>query len=94
MIFVSRTLYSLALPLLDAFLRALDRARVMAAILDGLNVDSGTVWEVIVLNSKERKEPEKELVEHLIAILTSFAGKLYGLRSKKSRALQGNSSKS
>ena len=32
---------------------------------------------------KEFKEPEKELVEDLIAILTSFAGKLYGLRANK-----------
>ena len=32
---------------------------------------------------KELKEPERELVEDLIAILTSFAGKLYGLRANK-----------
>jgi len=39
--------------------------------------------EILVLNGEEQKEPEKELVEDLIAILTSFAGKLYGLRSRK-----------
>ena len=39
--------------------------------------------EVLVLNGEEQKEPERELVEDLIAILTSFAGKLYGMRSKK-----------
>ncbi|MGC9100843.1 MAG: IS607 family transposase [Caldisericum sp.] len=39
--------------------------------------------EVVAVNGKEHKEPEKELVEDLIAILTSFAGKLYGLRANK-----------
>ena len=39
--------------------------------------------EVIAINGKEQKEPEKELVEDLIAILTSFAGKLYGMRANK-----------
>ncbi|ADO45274.1 DNA binding domain protein, excisionase family [Hydrogenobacter thermophilus TK-6] len=39
--------------------------------------------EIIAVNGKEFKEPEKELVEDLIAILTSFAGKLYGMRANK-----------
>ena len=39
--------------------------------------------EILVLNGEEQKEAEKELVEDLIAILTSFAGKLYGMRSRK-----------
>lgn len=43
--------------------------------------------EVIVLNGESQKEPEKELIEDLIAILTSFAGKLYGLRSHKLKKL-------
>ncbi len=29
------------------------------------------------------KEPEKELVKDLIEILTSFAGRLYGMRANK-----------
>jgi len=41
--------------------------------------------EVIELNGKEFKEPEKELIDDLIAILTSFAGKLYGMRSRKAK---------
>ena len=44
--------------------------------------------EILVLGGeeqKEQKEPEKELIEDLIAILTSFAGKLYGMRSRKLR---------
>ena len=43
--------------------------------------------EIIVLNSENQKEPERELVEDLVAILTSFAGKLYGMRSKKVKGL-------
>ena len=39
--------------------------------------------EILVLNGEGQKEPKKELVEDLIAILTSFAGKLYGMRSRK-----------
>ena len=39
--------------------------------------------DVLVLNGEEQKEPERELVEDLIAILTFFAGKLYGMRSRK-----------
>ena len=39
--------------------------------------------EVIAVNGKEFKESEKELVEDLIAILTSFAGKLCGMRANK-----------
>ena len=33
--------------------------------------------EILVLNGTEQKESEKELVDALIAILASFAGKLY-----------------
>jgi len=43
--------------------------------------------EIMVLNSESQKEPERELVEDLVAILTSFAGKLYGMRSKKVKGL-------
>ncbi len=39
--------------------------------------------EILVLNGENQKEPDRELIEDLIAILTSFAGKLYGMRSRK-----------
>ncbi|HDH44991.1 MAG TPA: hypothetical protein ENG66_06350 [Thermococcus sp.] len=35
----------------------------------------------------EKKTPEKELVEALLAIVTSFAGKLYEMRSHKKKRL-------
>ena len=35
----------------------------------------------------EDKTPEKELVEDLLTIVTSFAGKLYGMRSHKKKRL-------
>jgi len=38
-----------------------------------------------VVNGEAKKEPHKELVEDLIAIVTSFAGRLYGMRSHKKR---------
>jgi len=38
--------------------------------------------EIIVIN-KEEKTPQEELVEDLITIISHFAGKLYGKRSRK-----------
>jgi len=43
--------------------------------------------EVIEVNGKKFKEPQEELVEDLITIITSFAGKLYGLRSHKTKRI-------
>jgi len=40
-----------------------------------------------VLSPDEDKTPEQELTEDLLAILTSFAGRLYGLRSRKKATL-------
>ncbi|MGP3667750.1 MAG: IS607 family transposase [Candidatus Bathyarchaeota archaeon] len=39
--------------------------------------------KIEVVNGEEPKEPYQELVEDLIALVSSFAGKLYGLRSHK-----------
>jgi len=36
-----------------------------------------------VVNGEERKDAHQELVEDLIALVSSFAGKLYGIRSRK-----------
>jgi len=35
--------------------------------------------------NREEKTPQEELVEDLIAIISYFAGKLYGMRSHKYR---------
>jgi len=43
--------------------------------------------EIEVIFDEEEKTPEKELVEDLLAIVTSFAGKLYGMRSHKKKRL-------
>jgi len=43
--------------------------------------------EIEVLYDKEDKSAKDELVEDLIAIITSFVGKLYGMRSKKKREI-------
>jgi excisionase family DNA binding protein len=40
-----------------------------------------------VLNAAEGTTPEKELTDDLIAIITSFSGRLYGLRSHKQQEL-------
>jgi putative resolvase len=37
------------------------------------------------IDSEEVKEPQQELVEDLIAIVTSFAGRIYGARSHKKK---------
>ncbi len=43
--------------------------------------------EIEVIFDDEEKTPEKELVEDLLAIVTSFAGKLYGTRSRRKKRL-------
>ena len=43
--------------------------------------------EIEVIFDDESKTPEKELVEDLLSIVTSFAGKLYGIRSHKKKRL-------
>ena len=43
--------------------------------------------EIEVIFDDEEKTPDKELVEDLLAIVTSFAGKLYGARSHKKKRL-------
>ncbi|ASJ11694.1 IS607 family transposase [Thermococcus thioreducens] len=43
--------------------------------------------EIEVIFDDDKKTPEKELVEDLLAIVTSFAGKLYGMRSHKKKRL-------
>ena len=40
-----------------------------------------------MLHPDDKKTPEQELTEDLLAIITSFAGRLYGLRSRKQKAL-------
>jgi len=42
---------------------------------------------VIEVNGREFKEPQEELVKDMITIITSFAGRLYGLRSHKTKKI-------
>jgi len=44
--------------------------------------------ELLVLNREEDKSLKPELVEDLLTIVTSFAGKLYGHRSHKVKKLK------
>ncbi len=48
---------------------------------------SGYGVTLTVLSPDEDKTPEQELTEDLLAIITSFAGRLYGMRSRKKTAL-------
>lgn len=41
-----------------------------------------------VLNSDEYKEPQQELVGDLIAIVKSFAGRIYGARSHEKKVVE------
>jgi predicted site-specific integrase-resolvase len=43
--------------------------------------------EIVVVNGKEAIPSQEELVQDLIAIITSFSAKLYGLRSHKTKRL-------
>ncbi len=40
------------------------------------------------MQDTREKEPQQELVDDLLAIISTFAGRLYGMRSAKSRQLQ------
>jgi putative resolvase len=48
---------------------------------------SGYGVTLTVLHADEEKTPEQELVDDLLALIASFAGRLYGLRSRKQQAL-------
>ena len=48
---------------------------------------SGYGVTLTVLHPDEDKTPDQELTEDLLAILASFAGRLYGVRSQKQQAL-------
>jgi predicted site-specific integrase-resolvase len=43
--------------------------------------------KIYVICEEEKKTAQEELVQDMIAILTSFSGKLYGMRSKKRKKL-------
>lgn len=45
---------------------------------------------VLILNQEEIQDPQKELVNDLIAIVTSFSGNIYGLRSHKVKKIVQN----
>jgi putative resolvase len=48
---------------------------------------SGYGVTLTVLHPDEEKTPPEELMEDLVALIASFAGRLYGLRSRKRQAL-------
>ncbi|MEM4896533.1 MAG: IS607 family transposase [Ignisphaera sp.] len=60
----------------DRFIRF--RFKTLVELLKAFGV------EVVVLDYED-KDPEEELVEDLITIISHFAGKLYGMRSRKYR---------
>ena len=46
--------------------------------------------EIEVVDKRKFKTPQEELVEDLITIITSFAGRLYGFRShKRKKVIEG-----
>ena len=48
---------------------------------------SGYGVTLTVLHPDDEQTPEQELVEDLLAIIASFAGRVYGLRSRKHKAV-------
>ena len=48
---------------------------------------SGYAVTLTMLSPDEDKTPEEELTQDLLAIIASFAGRLYGLRSRKQKQL-------
>jgi len=49
--------------------------------------------EVVVINDREEKSYEEELVEDVLSIITVFSAKLYGSRSKKNKIIVENTKK-
>jgi len=47
------------------------------------NHAGGLGARIEVVNEQEEKAPQQELVEDLLSIVTSFAGRLYSMRSSK-----------
>lgn len=43
--------------------------------------------EIVVINEEEVQDPQKELVDDLISIITSFSGRIHGQRSHKTRKI-------
>lgn len=43
--------------------------------------------QIVVMNVEEVQDPQHELTQDLISIITSFSGKIYGLRSHKAKKL-------
>ena len=60
-------------------------ARFGVDLLRRLFASYGTELEVI--DSVKLAAPEQELAKDLVAIITSFSARLYGLRSHKTKAL-------
>ena len=48
---------------------------------------SGYGVTLTVLHSDEEQTPEQELTDDLLALITTFAGRMYGVRSRKQQAL-------
>jgi predicted site-specific integrase-resolvase len=46
---------------------------------------SGWRMRIEVMNEQEEKAPQQELVEDLLSIVTLFSGRLYGMRSSKTK---------
>ena len=46
--------------------------------------------QIRVLNGEDRKSLEEEMVKDMLSIVTSFSGKLYGIRSAKRKKLLAN----
>jgi putative resolvase len=55
------------------------------AYLETLFTSFGVIFTV--LEPDEEKTPPQELTEDLLSLITSFAGRLYGMRSHKQKAL-------
>ena len=48
---------------------------------------AGYGTQIVVLAEEDRTSPEPQLVDDLMAIITSFSGRLYGLRSRRQQRL-------
>ena len=84
------------LPKLHALVQDYQVAEVVVTFSDRLTrfglpylttLFSGYGTKLTMLSPDEEKTPEEELTEDLLAIIASFAGRLYGMRSRKRQAL-------
>jgi len=63
-------------------------ARFGTRHIELLLAQMGTALTVVETDPQIQSSPESELVRDMLSVITSFSGRLYGVRSAKARSLR------